>query len=356
MKLVLKQNEVMNLTAVTDEDDFVAKHLLDSLAALGLPELEAAGRVVDVGTGAGFPGVPLAIAYPGKDFLLIDSLRKRVDFLDEACAKLGIENVRTLHARAEDAARMNEDGTKSVKRQLNEDDTKSAKRQLNEDSTKNAKGQPSRTVRHRMASPCHSGLRPGIHPPLREGFDLAVCRAVGHIAVLCEYCLPLVRVGGAVYAYKSESQAEEAAESAAALATLGASARVEVISADELFKHKRDGRLCEKSVIAATVECHAAEPLHSSMCEVQRSGSSCTSASEPQSHFKSIDFQEIPDQVRDDGSVFTQSDGSFCVATSAKERAQAAETPRHIIMVIKKERPTPDKYPRRPGAPAKSPL
>jgi 16S rRNA (guanine527-N7)-methyltransferase len=126
--------------------------------------------------------VPLAICYPDKDFLLIDSLAKRVSFIDEACAKLGIGNVRTLHARAEDAGSI--------------------------------KGTPA--------------------PPLRESFDLAVSRAVAHLAVLYEYCLPLVKPGGAFYAYKSESQIDEIGESKKARLLLGATEDAEVWSAETL--------------------------------------------------------------------------------------------------------------------------
>jgi 16S rRNA (guanine527-N7)-methyltransferase len=264
MKLVLKQNEVMNLTAITDEDEFIEKHLLDSLAILGRPELESAERVADVGTGAGFPGVPLAIAYPDKDFLLIDSLRKRTDFIAEACAELGINNVQTLHARAEEAVRIDEISSKNTKGQ--------SSRATNADSHSPKQG-AKRTASAESASSCH--------PTLRESFDLAVCRAVGPLAVLCEYCLPLVRAGGAVYAYKSESQTKEATESAKALSLLGASTKVEMISAHERY--------------------------HST----------------------------IPDQAKE---------------------LPAASGSRHIIMVIKKEHPTPSRYPRRPGVPAKSPL
>jgi 16S rRNA (guanine527-N7)-methyltransferase len=272
----------MNLTTVTDEGEFVARHLLDSIAALpafpafpayaggghGAGELRAAQRVVDVGTGAGFPGVPLAIACPDKDFLLIDSLRKRVGFLEEACAELGLDNVQTLHARAEDAARNDTTISHSGLRP----GISTAPLRESFDLAKN----------HESSTSRHSGLRPGIsNEPLRESFDLAVCRAVGRLAVLCEYCLPLVRVGGKVCAYKSESQASEIGESAKALATLGAAAEVEIISADERVR-------------AAT-----------------------------------------PDSAQ--GSNDSQG-------------------PRHIIMVIKKERPTPSTYPRRSGVPTKSPL
>ncbi|MDR2163683.1 MAG: 16S rRNA (guanine(527)-N(7))-methyltransferase RsmG [Clostridiales Family XIII bacterium] len=224
MRLTLERNEVINLTAITDEDAFIEKHLMDSLAIYGLPGLARAYSVVDVGAGAGFPGTPLAIACPDKEFLLIDSLRKRTDFIAEACAMLGIGNVRALHARAEDAARTE----------------------------------------------------------LRESFDLAMSRAVGHLSVLCEYTLPFVRVGGALYAYKSESQTNEIGESLKARLLLGASRDTEII-------HVR------------TVQGY--------MGRVPGSSTSPSTAST-----------------------------------------------RHIIIAIRKERPTPDTYPRRPGAASKSPL
>jgi 16S rRNA (guanine527-N7)-methyltransferase len=285
MKLVLKQNEVMNLTAITDEDEFIARHMLDSLAVLGRPELECAKRVADVGTGAGFPGVPLAIAYPDKDFLLIDSLRKRTDFIAEACAGLGIKNVRTRHARAEDAARIDTIGGKDTKRQPS----------YATDSANSGSHTPRRETKRtasaeKPSEAYHSTLR---ESTLRESFDLAVCRAVGHLAVLCEYCLPLVRVGGAVYAYKSESQTKEAAESIKALSTLGASAEVEIVSANECLG-----------------------PAHSDS-ENERPGPT---------------------------------------HSNSEKEPKITQGSRHIIMVIQKKRPTPDRYPRRPGVPAKSPL
>jgi 16S rRNA (guanine527-N7)-methyltransferase len=173
MRLVLERNEVVNLTAIKDEGEFVAKHLLDSVSCFGLPGIESAQSVVDVGAGAGFPGVPLAICYPDKDFLLIDSLGKRVNFMSEACGSLGIGNVRAMHARAEDAGR---------------------------------------------------------DPKLRETFGLAVSRAVAHLSALCEYCLPLVKKGGAFYAYKTESGLGEVDESRKARKLLGAAADPEIHS------------------------------------------------------------------------------------------------------------------------------
>lgn len=142
-ELVLERNQVMNLTAITEPKDVAALHLLDSLELAALAGLEA-GRLVDVGCGAGFPGVPTAIARPGLQVTLLDSLGKRVDFLREACGKLGLENVECIHQRAEEFA----------------------------------------------------GAR-------REAFDFAVSRAVAALPVLYELCLPLVKVGGKMLAMKS---------------------------------------------------------------------------------------------------------------------------------------------------------
>lgn len=158
-RMLLEKNRVMNLTAITDPRDVAALHLLDSLA--GLAGLEA-GTVVDVGTGAGFPGVPLAIARPSVRVTLLDSLGKRVDFLRESCRELGLENVECVHGRAEEFA----------------------------------------------------GER-------RESFDLAVSRAVAALPMLCELCLPLVKVGGAFWAMKSVDTEEEINASKTAVKLLG---------------------------------------------------------------------------------------------------------------------------------------
>lgn len=159
--LVLERNRVMNLTAITESADFARLHLLDSAALLN--EADFAGkRVVDVGTGAGFPGVPLRILRDDIDLTLLDSTAKRVAFLDESCAALGLENVRCVCARAEDFAKDE-----------------------------------------------------------REGFDLAVSRAVAAMPVLCELCLPLVRVGGAFLAMKSARSDDELTGARRAIETLG---------------------------------------------------------------------------------------------------------------------------------------
>lgn len=159
--LLLEKNQVMNLTAITEPKDVAALHLLDSLSLVPLLG-PGAGSVVDVGTGAGFPGMPLALALPGCQVTLLDSLGKRVAFLEEAAETLGLGNVTCIHARAEEFA-----GEK------------------------------------------------------RESFDWAVSRAVAALPVLCELCLPLVKVGGRFAAMKSVGTDEEIAAAGSAIAKLG---------------------------------------------------------------------------------------------------------------------------------------
>ena len=159
--LMLERNQVMNLTAITEPKDVASLHLLDSLALIQVSGLEAE-TVVDVGAGAGFPGMPLAIARPGLHVTLLDSLGKRVDFLREACKTLHLNNTECIHARAEEFA----------------------------------------------------GER-------RETFDVSVSRAVAAMPVLCELCLPLVKVGGRMLAMKSSHTEEEIDHAKAAIKILG---------------------------------------------------------------------------------------------------------------------------------------
>lgn len=160
-EMVLERNQVMNLTAITEPKDVAALHLLDSLEALKLAGLEQES-VVDVGCGAGFPGVPLAIAGTGLKITLLDSLGKRIDFLREACGQLGLDHVECVHARAEELA----------------------------------------------------GER-------RETFDAAISRAVASLPVLCELCLPLIKVGGVMLAMKSTGVTEELKSAQRAIRLLG---------------------------------------------------------------------------------------------------------------------------------------
>ena len=160
-KMLLEKNAVMNLTAITDPSQVATLHLLDSLAVLRGADF-GGKTVVDVGTGAGFPGVPLAIARRDVSVTLLDSLGKRVKFLEEVKEALGLQNAACVHGRAEAFARES-----------------------------------------------------------REAFDIAVSRAVANLATLCELCLPLVKVGGAFLAMKSTNCEGEVADARRAIALLG---------------------------------------------------------------------------------------------------------------------------------------
>ena len=166
MEEVLQWNEKVNLTAITDRAEFVQKHLIDSLLCAETLAFTASSSICDVGTGGGFPGVPLAVCYPEKDFVLMDSLGKRVRIVQQICDELGIENVRTVHGRAEDLAR--------------------------EDA-------------------------------FRDQFDLCVSRAVAAMRVLCEYCLPFVKQGGSFIAYKGPDCESEIDDARRAIRLLGGS-------------------------------------------------------------------------------------------------------------------------------------
>lgn len=165
-ELLVEWNKVMNLTTITELDEVVGKHFLDSLSFVKAVEdvgkLDAA--VIDVGTGAGFPGIPLKIAFPELRVTLLDSLNKRVKFLDEVIAQLGLAEIRAVHGRAEDLGRNAE---------------------------------------------------------YREQFDYCVSRAVANVATLSEYCLPFVKVGGEFVSYKSGKVEEELESGEKAIRMLG---------------------------------------------------------------------------------------------------------------------------------------
>lgn len=162
-ELLVEWNEKMNLTAITDESGVALKHFADSLSLLNFLDIPQNSSLADVGTGAGFPGVVLKIARPDMKLTLIDSLNKRLVFLNEVCTQLGID-AELIHSRAEDGAR----------------DEK-----------------------------------------LRESFDFVASRAVARMNVLSEYCLPYVKVGGAFCAMKGAMANDEFKEAMNAINTLG---------------------------------------------------------------------------------------------------------------------------------------
>ncbi len=165
-----EKNKVMNLTAIDGEEDTARLHFLDSTAPLKF-ESFSGKKVIDVGTGAGFPGLPLKIACPDMEITLLDSLNKRLVFLEEVCSKCGLEGVSIVHGRAEE---------------------------------------------------------PG---DMRESFDIAVSRAVAGLNVLAEFCLPYVKKGGKLIALKGPKGPEELKEAEKAIKLLGGSAR-EIIPYD----------------------------------------------------------------------------------------------------------------------------
>lgn len=164
-----ERNKVMNLTAISGEKDVAQLHFLDCAALLGMADLKGKS-VIDVGTGAGFPGLVLKIAQPDVSLTLLDSLNKRIDFLSETCDMLGFSDVRCIHARAEEAA-----------------------------------------------------------PELRASFDVAVSRAVARLEVLCELCLPFVKTGGVFIAMKGPDCADEVERAENAMKLLGAQLKETVL-------------------------------------------------------------------------------------------------------------------------------
>jgi len=159
--LLLEWNEKINLTAITDPHEIMVKHFADSLSLA--PFLQEGKTLIDVGTGAGFPGLPLKIALPNLNVTLLDSLNKRLVFVNEVITALGLTGIATIHSRAEDGARKD----------------------------------------------------------LREKFDYSTARAVSRLSILAEYCLPYVKVGGLFIAYKGADVKDELAEAAPALKALG---------------------------------------------------------------------------------------------------------------------------------------
>ncbi|MDY4892774.1 MAG: 16S rRNA (guanine(527)-N(7))-methyltransferase RsmG [Agathobacter sp.] len=163
-EMLIDKNKVINLTAITDFDEVVEKHFIDSLALIKIINLDQQLSILDLGTGAGFPGIPLKIAFPKLKVILADSLNKRLVFLDEVISSLDLKNISTVHGRAEDLARMN---------------------------------------------------------LYRENFDLCVSRAVANLSTLSEYCIPFVKVGGQFISYKSAECNKEVDNARHAISLLG---------------------------------------------------------------------------------------------------------------------------------------
>ena len=163
-EMLTEKNKVMNLTAITEFDEVVEKHFLDSLSLCRVCDLNRGIRVLDLGTGAGFPGIPLKIVFPEMRLILADSLNKRIIFLREVMEELHLKDVEAVHARAEELA-----GNRLY----------------------------------------------------REQSDLCVSRAVANLSVLEEYCLPFVKIGGKSIAYKSGSVDKEVQEAQKSCKVLG---------------------------------------------------------------------------------------------------------------------------------------
>ncbi len=163
-ELLVEWNKVMNLTGITDYEEVNEKHFVDSLSIVKAIDMESVQSVIDVGTGAGFPGIPLKIAFPHLKVVLLDSLNKRINFLNEVIAQLGLTDIKTIHGRAEDYAKQAE---------------------------------------------------------YRENFDLCVSRAVANLSTLSEYCLPYVSMNGMFVPYKSGEIDEELENSKKAVKILG---------------------------------------------------------------------------------------------------------------------------------------
>ncbi|MCH5298503.1 MAG: 16S rRNA (guanine(527)-N(7))-methyltransferase RsmG [Ruminococcus sp.] len=161
--ILVEWNEKINLTRITEPEEVAVKHFADSLTLLNYYDIPKKAKVIDVGTGAGFPGIPLKLARPDIDLTLLDSLNKRLVFLNEACDIIGID-ASTVHSRAEDG---------------------------------------------------------GQNALYREKFDVAVSRAVARLNTLCEYCLPYVKVGGSFVSMKGPDLSEELSEAKNAVKVLG---------------------------------------------------------------------------------------------------------------------------------------
>ena len=168
-EMLIEKNKVMNLTAITEPEEVIDKHFVDSLAINKIVDLKNVKSVIDIGTGAGFPGIPLKIAFPWLEITLLDSLNKRINFLNEVINKLNLVNIETVHSRIEDF---------------------------------------------------------GKDKKYRESFDFVTARAVANLAVLSEYLLPIAKVGGQCVCMKGSSVEEELSNGKNAIKVLGGKIKI----------------------------------------------------------------------------------------------------------------------------------
>lgn len=196
--LLMEWNKVMNLTGIANEEEFIQMHFLDSLLSAQHIDYTAFDSLIDIGTGAGFPGIPLKIVYPHLKVTLLDSLNKRINFLNEVIKELELDQVETIHGRAEDF---------------------------------------------------------GKNESYREVYDICVSRAVSQLPVLSEYCIPFVKVGGQFVSYKASDSDEEILDSHTAIEILGGhKPMIQEASLSALFTKPRSETIIRRFIVIEKIK------------------------------------------------------------------------------------------------------